>query len=328
MHQKILDRISWLLCADPWVEYNTRLNLLGEPPDKPEVVRSRERMVSHPLVKKLIDELSGWPGTVLNSHKSAGQHFHKLSFLADIGLTVNDPGVGKIAGRIFEHVSAEGPFQLPMNISESHGGDGSEKFAWALCDAPITVYSLAKMGMNQDQRVIKAKNYLVQLGRENGYPCTVSKELGDWRGPGRKSDPCPYATLVMLKLLSLDEKDRNSEFAAKSVETLLNLWENSLILKPYIFYMGTDFRKLKAPFVWYDILHVAHVLSQFETASGDPRFFNMIEVIRSKEDTDGRYTPVSVWQAWKEWEFGQKKSPSPWLTYLATVIQTRAKQNR
>jgi hypothetical protein len=280
-------------------------------------------MISHPLVRQLVNELSDWPGVVLNSHKSAGQHFHKLSFLADIGLTVSDPGMEQITKRIFEHVSEEGPFQLPMNIGAQYGGDGRDKFAWALCDAPITVYSLARMGLSRDARVIKAKNYLMQFGRENGYPCTVSKELGAWRGPGKKSDPCPYATLVMLKLLSVDEADRNSGFAASAVDSLLNLWDNSLTRKPYIFYMGTDFRKLKAPLIWYDIIHVASVLSSFDLAVKDPRFHNMVGVILSKKDPAGRYTPESVWQAWKEWDFGQKKVPSAWLTYLAAMIENR-----
>lgn len=318
--------LKWLLNSDPWVEYHTRIHLLLQPYEDREVQAARENMIAHPLVKSLVNELQQWPGIVLNSHKSAGQYFHKLSFLADIGLNIHDPGIRPVTEKVMEHASAEGPFQLPMNISPHHGGQGVDTFAWALCDAPILVYSLAKMGLDQDPRVLKAKNYLQSLGRENGFPCVVSKELGDFRGPGKKSDPCPYATLVMLKLLSLDPEDRKSGIAVSAVESILNLWKNSLTLKPYIFYMGTDFRKIKAPFIWYDILHVSFVLSCFEPALTDPRFQDMVAVLLGKKTTGGTYIPESVWQVWKDWEFGQKKTPSAWITCLAAIVESRAKQ--
>ena len=43
----------------------------------------------------------------------------------------------------------------------------------------------------------------------------------------------------------------------------------------------------------------------------------MLALLRAKADAQGRFTPESVWQAWKDWEFGQKKIPSRWLTLLA-----------
>lgn len=319
--------IGFLTESDPWTEYHTRLNLLGEAQNAPQVIDARNRMLAHPNVKSIINELQNWPGTVLSSHKSAGQHYHKLSFLADIGLKYNDPGVDIIVEKIFEHTSEQGPFQLTMNIPTHFGGSGKDEWAWALCDAPITIYSLAKMGLANNEMVVKAKDYLVKLGRENGYPCAASPELGKFRGPGKKEDPCPYATLIMLKLLALYEDDRRSEHAKNSVDSLLNLWENSKTLRPYIFYMGTDFRKLKAPFIWYDILHVADTLSNFECAKQDSRFNEMVNLITQKADLNGLYSPESVWQAWKNWEFGQKKKPSAWLTFLVYRILSRTKNN-
>ncbi len=127
----------------------------------------------------------------------------------------------------------------------------------------------------------------------------------------------------MLKLINLYEDDRNSEYAKHSVESLLNLWENSRTLRPYIFYMGTDFRKLKAPFVWYDILHVADTLSNFPYTKRDGRFAEMVNLILQKADVNGLYTPESVWQAWKGWDFAQKKQPSTWLTFLVYRIKKK-----
>ena len=161
------------------------------------------------------------------------------------------------------------------------------------------------------------------LARDNGFPCAVSKNLGKFRGPGKKDDPCPYAALIMLKLLSLYEDKIKSREAACSVETLLNLWDNSTTLHPYMFFMGTDFRKLKAPLIWYDILNVADTLSHYDCAIADKRFKSMIDVVINKANEAGLYTPESEWKAWKGWDFGQKKQPSAWLTFLVYRIWQR-----
>jgi hypothetical protein len=90
-----------------------------------------------------------------------------------------------------------------------------------------------------------------------------------------------------------------------------------------MFYMGTDFRKLKVPFVWYDLLHVLDVLTRFLWLREDARLLDMLNILKSKVDVLGRFTLESIWTAWKDWEFGQKKAPSRWLTLLAWRILGR-----
>ena len=90
-----------------------------------------------------------------------------------------------------------------------------------------------------------------------------------------------------------------------------------------MFYMGTDFCRLKAPFIWYDILHMEAVLSRIPWLRQDPRLQDMVSVMTEQVGADGRATPGSVWMAWKEWEFGQKKAPSRWVTLLVERVQQR-----
>lgn len=321
MKDKTMD---WLLQGEPWVEYRTRLELLEQSESHPQVVAARKAMLADPKIKALIAELMDWPGIVLNSHKSASQSFHKLSFIADLGLNINDPPIKKIVDKVMKHQSKQGPFQLPMNIPVHFGGSGKDDWAWALCDAPVIVSALIQMGLKEDARVQTAVEYLNGLVRENGWPCAVSPELGKFRGPGRKDDPCPYATLVMLKVLAHVPELRETTSAKIGVETLLSLWDDSKTRHPYMFFMGTDFRKLKAPLFWYDILHVLDVLSCFEWIRTDKRFKQMLNAVESKADSDGRYTPESVWTAWKDWDFSQKKVPSKGLTFFIQRILKRS----
>jgi len=308
--------ISWLLEGEPWVEYRTRVDLLDQPRNDADVLRSRKAMIQHPRTQSILTELTNWPGVVLNSHKSAGQPFHKLSFLAELGLTKDDPPIEEIIKKIYAHTSSEGPFQLPTNVPTHFGGSGKAEWAWALCDAPTVLYALVRFGLGNDDQIRKSATYLASLVRENGWSCTVSKELGKFRGPGRKDDPCPYATLIMLKVLAQLEEWKDSIEARIGAESLLHLWDKSWDLHPYQFYMGTDFRKLKAPFIWYDLLHVLDVLSQFEWLRTDKRIREMVEIVQSRSNKEGQYTPESEWTAWRGWDFAQKKQPSRGLTFL------------
>jgi len=315
--------IDWLLEGEPWGAYRTRLDLLGETESSPPVQSARQAMLADPKLQLVLAELNEWPWTVISSHKSAGQPFHKLTFVADLGLTAKDKALQPVIDLILGQQAEAGPFQLPVNIPTHFGGSGQDSWGWALCDAPLLVYGLVKFGLGDDPRVQKAVAALMGLVRENGWPCAVSKELGKFRGPGRKEDPCPYANLAMLKLLAALPEQRASQAARIGAETLLTLWENSQEQHPYIFYMGTDFRKLKVPLVWYDLLHVLEVLSQFPWLKGDPRLGEMVDLLKSKADSEGCFTLESVWTAWKAWEFGQKKVPSRWLTLLAWRIIQR-----
>lgn len=314
---------------DPWVRYRTWLDLAGLPADDPRVTESRAEILRHPLIRGLLAELDSWPGVVLNSHKSAGQQYHKLAFLAEVGLTAEDGALAGVLGKIAEHLGPDRIPRLSASIPQHFGGDGQESWAWALCDAPLLLWTIRKM--DPAGQIVtgtsSALGYLAGLVRANGWPCTVSKELGSFRGPGRKDDPCPYATLLMLKLL-LDAHANPSGFptdtpVAAGIGSLLGLWQASREQHPYQFYMGTDFRKLKAPFIWYDLLHVLDVLSRSAAATQDSRFADMLQLMNAKAGPDSLFTPESEWKAWNAWEFGQKKQPSAWLTFLVYRINRR-----
>ncbi len=285
------------------------------------------RAADHDRIAALVASLDDWPGPPFASHRSAALLYHRLEFLADIGIRADDPAWPSLPGvleKVMEAPAPEGPFRLLNSIPVAYGGSGTPTRGWALCDAPILLYDVAAMGDPGDPRVRKAAAHLGGLVRENGWPCAVSLEHGKFRGPGRKDDPCPYATLAMLKAFSAIDDLRASPEAAAGIGCLLDLWETSRERHPYMFFMGTDFRKLKAPFIWYDLLHVAEVLSRFPAARRDPRFRGMLGEIRAKAGPDGRFTPESVWTAWKDWDFGQKTAPSAWLDAFVARIAERA----
>ena len=314
---------EWLLEGQPWVQYRTRLDLLGQPEDAPQVFAARQAMMAHPQIQGLLAELAEWPWPILRNHKDASHPVHKLTFIADLGFKVGDPGIDQIVEHIMAHQAPEGPFQVLANISPRYGGTGEDQWVWMLCDAPLILYALLKFGLERDPRVQTALHCLAGLIRENGWPCAVAPEVGRFRGPGRKTDPCPYATLAMLKALSQTPQCRDGEDCRTGTETLLSLWTQRRERRPYMFAMGTDFAKLKAPMIWYDILHVLDTLTQFPWLRKDTRLQEMVAVLEEKADEEGRFACESVWRAWEGWEFAQKRVPCRWLTLLVQRIFKR-----
>jgi len=163
----------------------------------------------------------------------------------------------------------------------------------------------------------------VDLVQENGWRCTAAPELGKFKGPGRRADPCPIANVYALKALSFLPEFLDHPVTHLGAESLLNHWQHRAESKPYLFGIGTDFHKLKYPFIWYDILHVVEVLSHYEFVHTDPRFIEMVEALLIQADPQGRFRARSMYQPWKGWSFADKKMPSPWLTFLVYRILRR-----
>jgi hypothetical protein len=97
--------IDGLLEGEPWIEYRTRRDLLGQPESDPQVAFSRQRMLATPPVRGLIEELGGWLEEVISSHKSAGQPFHKLT--EQMGLW-SEASAGRVARRHMEFAQLRG----------------------------------------------------------------------------------------------------------------------------------------------------------------------------------------------------------------------------
>ncbi len=318
------DPIQWLVqCDEPWTRYRTMSDLLDRPEDDPEVRAARAQMLAHPQVQEIIAQTGTWPGHALKRHNDASHPIYAFSTLADFGLRVDDSGMGAGMKALLDHQAPEGAFQTQVNVAKSFGGTGEDTWSWMACDAPTILYSVLAMGLRDDPRARRAVDHLVGLVDENGWRCAVAPELNKFRGPGRKADPCPIANVYALKALAQVPEMLDSPAARTGAEMLLWHWEHQKERKIYMFGIGTDFRKLKYPFVWYDILQVVDTLSRFPFVQEDSRFQEMVETIIAQADEQGLYTAASMYRAWKGWSFADKKSPSPWLTFLVLRILKR-----
>jgi hypothetical protein len=322
------ETMQWLLESDePWTRYRSLVDLLDQPEGDAEVQAARAEMLAHARVQVLVEETATWGEKPLKRHNDAGHAIYAFGTLADFGVRAGDPGLADGLEAMLAHQSPEGAFQTVVNIPTRFGGSGEDEWSWMACDTPTLLYALLSMGLGNDHRVLQAVDHLANLVDENGWRCRADAKLGKFRGPGRKDDPCPIANVYALKALSPVPDLVDSPATRAGVEMLLSHWERQTERKIYLFGIGTDFRKLKYPFVWYDILHVADVISRFPFARHDPRFREIVEAITAQADEAGRYTAGSMYQAWKGWSFADKKNPSPWLTFLVLRLLKRCTES-
>ena len=314
-----MDAITFILeNGEAWLQYAARLNILCEA--KESLTDLRSQALSDPKIKTYLNDIADYHSILVSNHKNPDLPIHKLLFLLDIGFGVDVPEIQTAIEKIMENKDENGVYQSLTNIPKHFGGSGEDLYGWCLCDAPLLLFALLKAGVDYQKHIKQGVDYLAGFHKDYGFPCTVSQEFGKFRGPGRKDDPCPYASLVMLKLLMATPEYKKSEIVTNTAAGFLNLWENSLERHPYMFYMGTDFRKLKAPAMWYDLVSVVDILRHIESAKSDARFVEMTKMIENKRDGNGSFTPEAIYTKFKGWDFGQKKAPSPYLTYLCYRI--------
>ncbi|HUI65789.1 MAG TPA: hypothetical protein VL126_13185 [Bacteroidota bacterium] len=303
---------DWLLHSDePWVRFRTRSDFLGE-----AVERERTEVLRHPAVRAILEEAARWPGNSTGNHQSGKDLLNKLVLLADFGVRSMDPLAQQFFKRVVQNQREDGALLghvvMPMKKSAEWLFD---------IDGQDPLLALVSMGFGNETTVLKAVDYLANL----------SLPSGGWIWPQAKSPlpcrkpegGCPYPTLKILRILAHCPKWFDSKVTRSGVALLLSLWEERERSGRYGFGMGGRFRKLKYPFIWFDVLHVLEALSPYPWVWKTEAFGELLEIVVSKSDEEGRFTPESVWMEWKNLTFGQKKEPSAWLTLVIHRILAR-----
>lgn len=265
----------------------------------------------------LIDTCTLFYQTELKRHNDAGHPLNILCFLIDNNLVQND----KL--RELNKQIVVNDFNVNMNIPVSFGGTGIPINTWIMCDLPLTLYISIKL--NGDKISKKHRSFIDEIGNrmeQNGWRCGNKGNIGKFRGPGKKDDECPIGTLNILKLLTVTKNDEYIEQKQKGIQIIENLWNDRKIRKPYLFGMGTDFKKIKYPMIWYDLLNTVNVLSYYSYAIKTKAFKEMYEVIKRKIEAND-YIPESVYQYWKGYDFGQKKVNSEFIEKAIKQIEKR-----
>ena len=310
---------EWLLEGEPYIKYRVMTDLLDQRKEDKEIAALRKSIRKSRLIRKLFDKQNqaGYWGTSEDIFKwwpKKDTTFWMLGILADFGLEKDSREIAAACEYVF-------------GTQLSGGGFGwAPPSTAAECFTGILTESLAKLGYLTDPRLDKAYQWLLNRQRhDGGFWC---KRTGLPGRPRQHEPSCAFATLCVMGAISRNADLIKSEVAKKGVKFLFDCWKN----RGQIRYAGHDsqvgkgWEKLKYPFTDYKILKYLDIITQFEYSRNNSAMTEMINLLISKADDNGRFSAESIHKCWSEFDFGQKKTSSRWITFLAYRIIKRFTQ--
>lgn len=294
----------------PWVRYRARQLFLDE-----DSTDERAAVLAHPVVRRVLRDAGAWPGNSRADHRSGKDLLNQIAMLADFGVRRGDPGVAVFAERLMEHRDAQGRLLNHVMMPKKPTPE------WLFdIDGQDPLLALVQLGFAREPKVRRAVAALLDLADRGG----------GWVWPDAPSPlpcrrfvgGCPYPTLKILRILGHDSEWAQAAPARAGVDLLLDLASRKEAR--YGFGYGDKFGRLKYPFIWFDVLHVLEALSFFPQAWKDERYGVLLDGVLAKADSDGCFTPESVWTEWKTECFGQKKTRSLWLSLIVHRLLARA----
>lgn len=314
--------VDWLLTSnEPWVVYNTLCDLTGTTHESSEAQAAYRKMQAHPYIAALLSALNPWPPeTPLSKAYDPKDSLWKLGTLADFGLKRDDERIVAIAERVFAAQAEEGGFL--------HGGFDHTK-SWHtrpyICISHVMTYALARFGYEDDPRLQRAYEHISDWQRLDGgwHPNKLNLP-----GNERETEPsCPFGTVNVLRAVVAHAPLRESRSAERATDFLLDCWERRAEpYRPVGFGIGSMWDKVQYPFVQYQMLKTADTLAHIPAAYKDARFQEMLGRLEAKGGPEGRWMAEGVNKPYSDFDFGQKKQPSAWITFLAARALARGRQ--
>jgi len=307
------DPTDWLLeNYNPSIQYWMLKDLLHKSENEPEVAEVKGKISESEEVQMVFSkiDINGGPfwsrsnGDVYWGTFSTGS---VLWFLAETGLTKEDPKIEDLAKFLFGYQSAEGFFKL-----------GPRGPGWWSCFTATILGALLRFGYINDERVDKGIEWLFRTQRlDGGWYCTKNALKG---GPKEKLDSCPHSVLNVLWAFMNTSELRNREELIPAVEFLLRHWETKIPI-PNVdrgrYGIGSRFGWIRYPLFEYHLLKYVYVLSHYDYALKDKRLREAVDLLISKQDSQGHWAIDKPYTGWEEFEFGKKGSPSKWATLNA-----------
>jgi len=316
------DPIPWLLESNLWTKYKTFTDLLGISSSAKEVKKIEHELNKNQLINCLIKETLKSINNVLTRHNDPKIWFYKLRMLIDFGLTIKNAGIREIISQVIIHLE-DGMYAAKEILPEKGKGfvkpdNNVNEWHSLPCDSPIIIYSLL-CSEYKSKQLLKAIDKLKdKWSTPAGWFCHFFFVEGQFK---KFQIGCPMAGLMALEVFSLIPELKESQYAKNAYEPLK--FHKELGKSIYFFGRSKKFWTLKYPFVWYNALYLAEVLTRFDFLKKEKLVKELVNWIEQSQDENGRFRPTSIFLPYKNWDFGNKKEPSPWITFLCCRILKR-----
>jgi hypothetical protein len=316
------DPVPWLLESNPWTLYNTLADLLETPASDRELVMARDELLRHEMIIKLAEEVKDWIAIAPTRNNDAKISYFKLRMLADFGLRHDDLDLSVTVRKAAEHViddmfAIRGALPDQPAKGENYEIPDRKADVWHVspCNSPAITAALLALGVQSEPvevAVTALKNrWLDGIGWFCHFFFVESQHKKLQVG-------CPVAGLMALDVFSRIPDLKESDHARRAFEPIRFHKDYGKTL--YYFGRSKKFWTFKYPFVWYNALYLADVLTRFDFAKEEELVKELVEWIIASQDEKGRFKPTSIFMEYKHWDFSNKKEASPWITFLACRI--------
>ncbi len=330
------DSVAWLLeYPSPDVRYRALRDLLDAPSDDPQLAEAYQAAAAGGPIAAILDEMQPqgyWarPGPGYNPKYRSS--VWALTLLAQLGASVDmDARIRQACQYLFEHAFT------PLGQFSSNGSPSGtiDCLQGNLC------WALTALGI-ADPRLDRAFEWMARTVTGEGLAPvgTRSEPMRFYTyksGPvftcsANNYQPCAWGAAKGMLAFSALPPDRRTPLIERAIQTGVDfLFSVDLMKANYPTRLGDDkpnrdWWKFGFP-VFYitDLLQVADALVNLGYAS-DPRLAGLLEYIRQKQNSDGRWV-LEFDYSGKTWrEFGEKKQPNPWVTLRALQVIKRSYQ--
>jgi hypothetical protein len=323
------DTLSWLLeCDEPGVRYLAMRDLLELPANDVSLIAAQELAHAKGPISIILDEMedSGyWVEAGPGYNPKYRSTVWSIIMLAQLGASiVLDKRLERACQHLFENaLTKNGQFSIsgtPSGTIDCLQGN--------LCAAMLD------LSFN-DPRLEKAFEWMARSVTGNGIaPMKDKKALlryysgkcgPDFLCGANNKLPCAWGAIkVMLAFAKLSQKQRSP------------LIENA-VQKGVEFLLGIDPAEATYPTGWsnkpsgnwwkfgFPVFYVTDLLQNVEALvrlgyGDDPRLTNALNIIREKQDKNGRWALEYTYTG-KTWvDFGEKKYPNKWVTMRAAWV--------
>jgi hypothetical protein len=317
--------IDFLLESNAWTKYKTMTDILELSEDSKDILDAKRELLKDSGVKKIIKEVTDWMPKAATRNSDPTISYFKLRMLADFGLGADDDNALSIYKKATRHTedsifACKGQIPSRPKKGEKFVKPDPTADIWHIspCNSPMITYALLALGFRTDE-VMNSVDRLKDLWQDEiGWFCHFFFVESQFR---KEKAGCPIAGIMALEVFSQFDDLRESQCSKNAFKPIQFHKEYGKTL--YYFGRSKKFWTFKYPFVWYNGLYLADVLSRFAFLKSSLVREECIQWILRGQNERGRYKPTSVFLPYKNWDFGNKKDPSPWITFLCCRILKR-----
>lgn len=319
------ETLDWLLEKEnPSVRFFTLTKLLGAPEKDKDVLEAKEQIYNHgvvPIILSRQDEGGYWGSKDRFYLDKYSGTVWQLIILAELGCNANNIQVKRACEFILENSQDKesGGFSLHKS-GTAVGGRHSEVIP---CLSGNMVWSLLKLGYAHDERVRKGIDWICAYQRADDG---VAEAARGWPYDRYEmcwgKHTCHMGVVKALKALSaIDIHERNdgcNEKIASLAEYLLahNVYKKSHDLKQI---SKPGWLKFGFPLMYQtDVLEIVSVLTDLNYH--DTRMQDALELIKSKQTSDGRWELENTFNGRMIKNIEEKKKASKWITLRALYV--------